>query len=69
MKGVKFATKRGHEIVIEQVDGFGKNPSLWVRTPIDGNVRIKLASFGNETKAQFFIDYLTEFLGLEKEDA
>ena len=61
MQGMRFInTLNGKAIVIDQVDGFGKNPSLWIKT--EPNSLLKLASFGNEEKAQIFIDYLAEFL-------
>ena len=46
-------------ISVEQVDGFGKYPSLWIGC---GNHAIKVASFGNNDKAQTFckwFEYLT----------
>ena len=53
--------KKGSKIIaIEQVDGFGKRPSLWV-----GNVGqfTKVASFRGEESAQKFVDYLRIFFG------
>ena len=48
--------KRGdYGISVEQIDGFGKNPGLWIR---HDNVWIKVASFGNKRKADKFIEYL-----------
>lgn len=44
--------QKGEMVIrVEQIDGFGKNPSLWVGT---GNERIKVASFGNPHKAEMF---------------
>ena len=62
MTGKVFKSSNGMEIIIDQVDGFGKNPGLWVKQP-DSNVRIKMASFGSEKKAKIFILYLAEFCG------
>lgn len=48
--------KRGDfGVSVSQVDGFGKNPSLWVH---DKNSMIKVASFGSEEKAKMFMSYL-----------
>lgn len=51
-------------ISIEKVEGFGKNPGLWIGTK-DPNMRVKVASFGNEDKAEMFCKWLEYFLGLE----
>ena len=54
--------KRGDfGISVSQVDGFGKNPSLWVNNK---NMMFKVASFGNEEKAKKFMAYL-DWLVLE----
>lgn len=42
-------------ISIEQVDGFGKNPSLFIHNK---NTAVKVASFGNKEKADAFKKYL-----------
>lgn len=48
--------KRGdYGISVEKVDGFGKNPGLWIHK---GNEAVKVASFGNSKKAEIFIRYL-----------
>ena len=48
--------KRGDfGISVSQVDGFGKNPSLWVHNK---NTLIKVASFGSEEKSKMFMEYL-----------
>ena len=48
--------KRGdYGISVYQVDGFGKRPSLWIRSK---NCMLKVASFGSEEKAKLFISYL-----------
>lgn len=48
--------KRGDfGISVSQVDGFGKNPSLWVHNK---NTLIKDASFGSEEKSKMFMEYL-----------
>lgn len=51
-------------IAIEQIDEFGKRPSLWVG---NRNCVVKVASFGSETKAGLFMEYLEYFLGIAKE--
>ena len=57
IKGTKL------EISIEQIDGFGKNPGLWIRSEKE-NASIKVASFGSKEKADMFVDYMKKFLGL-----
>lgn len=48
--------KRGNfGVSVSQVDGFGKNPSLWVH---NRNSMIKVASFASEEKAKMFMQYL-----------
>lgn len=48
--------KRGdYGISVQQLDGFGKNPGLWVH---DKNKVYKVASFGNSKKAEMFLKYL-----------
>ena len=48
--------KRGeYGISVEQINGFGKNPGLWIHK---GNSAIKMASFGSKEKAEEFIRYL-----------
>lgn len=42
-------------ISVCQVDGFGKNPGLWV---CNKNCMIKVASFGSEEKSKLFTAYL-----------
>lgn len=49
---VRMTFEKGRlKITVEQIDGFGKNPSLWV-----GNEEgmVKVASFGSEEKADMF---------------
>ena len=48
--------KRGdYGISVEQINGFGKNPGLWIHK---GNQAIKMASFGSFEKAETFMKYL-----------
>ena len=63
MIGQKIVSSNGLEIIIEQVDGFGKNPGLWIKLEND-NARVKLASFGSEKKDEMFVDYLAKFYGI-----
>lgn len=57
--------KRGdYGISIEQIDGFGKRPGLWIR---HGYTMVKMASFGSEEKAKIFKQYLDYLLTNEKE--
>lgn len=47
--------KGNYKISIEQIDGFGKNPALWVHK---GNEAFKMASFGSFEKAKLFEAYM-----------
>lgn len=52
--------ERGEKsISIEQIDGFGKNPGLWIG---NGNGLVKVASFGSAEKAEMFCKQLREIL-------
>ncbi len=51
----------GYSISVYQVDGFGKNPSLWIGTD-EPNEAIKVASFGSEEKADLFCKWLEYLL-------
>lgn len=57
-------SKGSVQITIEQVDGFGKNPGLWIGA---GNELLKVASFGNYDKAIQFCKWLEYFLGKGEE--
>lgn len=53
-----YFEKNGEIIAIEQVDSFGKNPSLWIGTY--GSFT-KVASFRNYKSADDFTEYLRRF--------
>ena len=53
------------EISVEQIDGFGKYPSLWIKSLAEPNARIKVASFGSYEKAKIFEMHLQKLLGLD----
>lgn len=53
----------GAVISVEQIDGFGKNPGLWVGTE-NPNGLYKAASFGSEDKAKTFCKWFEYFAGL-----
>ena len=61
--------KRGdYGISVETIEGFGKNPGLWIH---HNNQAIKMASFGSEEKAERFLkylDYLVLINGKEPEE-
>ena len=60
--------KRGHvSISVHQLDGFGKNPSLWIGTD-EPNQMVKVASFGSEEKARLFCKWLDYMFGLTEEE-
>lgn len=44
-------------ISVEQIDGFGKNPGLWIGTE-NPNQMVKVASFRNEDMARTFCKWL-----------
>ena len=50
-------------ISVEQIDGFGKNPGLWIGTE-NPNQMVKVASFRNEDMAQMFCKWLEYILRL-----
>ena len=54
--------KRGRASIV--VDGFGKNPGLWIGTE---NQAAKVASFGSPAKAELFCKWLEYILGLNNE--
>ena len=55
--------KRGQvSISVHQLDGFGKNPSLWIGTD-EPNQMVKVASFGSKEKAEKFCTWLEYLLG------
>lgn len=57
--------KRGRaSIAVYQLDGFGKNPSLWIGTE---NKAVKVASFGSPAKAELFRKWLEYILGLSND--
>lgn len=60
--------KRGQvSISVEQVDGFGKNPGLWIGTD-DPNQMVKVASFGSEEKAELFCRWLRYLTGVNNDE-
>ena len=60
--------KRGQvSISIHQLDGFGKNPALWIGTE-NPNQMVKVASFGNEDKARLFCKWLDYLFGLNNDE-
>ena len=56
--------ERGNVIIeVSKVDGFGKNPGLWIGTK-DPNTVIKVAAFGSDDKAKTFCKWLEYMTGL-----
>lgn len=51
-------------IKVEQIDGFGKKPGLWIGA---GNELLKVASFGSVDKAEIFCKWLNYFFGKSEE--
>ena len=54
-------------ISVEQIDGFGKNPGLYIGTNNPNGV-YKVASFGSVDKAQAFCKWFEYMIGLRKEE-
>ena len=64
---VEMTYKRGQvSISVYQLDGFGKNPSLWIGTD-EPNQMVKVASFGSKDKADTFCKWLEYLLGLRND--
>ena len=60
--------KRGKvSISVYQLDGFGKNPSLWIGTD-EPNQMVKVASFESEDKAKQFCKWLEYLVGLNSDE-
>ena len=60
--------KRGKvSISIHQLDGFGKNPALWIGMD-EPNQMVKVASFGSKDKADTFCKWLEYLLGLSNDE-
>ena len=59
--------ERGNVIIeVSKVDGFGKNPGLWIGTK-NPNTVSKVASFGSEDKANTFMKWFEYMIGLGPE--
>lgn len=54
-------------IAVHTIDGFGKNPGLYVGTK-NPNMVWKVASFGSEDKAQTFMKWFEYMVGLRKDE-
>lgn len=52
------------KISIQRIDGFGKNPGLWIGTD-NPNQMVKVASFGSQEKADLFEKWLSFMLGID----
>lgn len=59
--------RKGVSISVEQIDGFGKEPGLWIGTE-SPNTRVKVASFGSEDKARLFIKWLDYIIGVTDDE-
>lgn len=56
-------------ISVEQIEGFGKNPGLWIGKISEAeNWLSKVSSFGNEQRAQDFCDWLQYIFGLTDQE-
>ena len=56
--------RSGVVISVDKIDGFGKMPGLYVGSK---NKLVKVASFGNEMKAELFCKYLEFVTGITDE--
>ena len=54
--------RKGVIVSVEQIDGFGKNPGLWIGTD-NPNMLVKVASFGSTDKARLFVKWLDYIIG------
>ena len=54
-------------ISVEQIDGFGKNPGLYIGTN-NPNMVWKVASFRSQETAQDFCRWLEYMVGLRKDE-
>ena len=52
------------KIGVDWIDGFGKNPGLWIGTD-NPNQMVKVASFGSQEKADLFEKWLAFMLGID----
>lgn len=60
MASMGYGYSKGEYLIsAEKIEGFGKNPGLWIGK---GNQMVKLASFGNEKKAEAFLQWLEYFM-------
>ena len=65
---VGMTYKRGQvSISVHQLDGFGKHPALWIGTE-EPNQMVKVASFGNEDKANLFCKWLEYLIGFNNDE-
>ena len=59
--------ERGNVVIsVNQIDGLGKNPGLYIGTR-NPNMVWKVASFGSEDKAQTFMKWFEYMVGLTDE--
>lgn len=54
-------------VSVYQLDGFGKNPSLWIGTD-EPNQMVKVASFGSKDNADMFCKWLEYLLRLSNDE-
>lgn len=60
--------ERGNVVIsVNQIDGMGKNPGLWIGTN-DPNTVWKVASFGSADKAQTFCKWFEYMIGLRQNE-
>ena len=59
--------KNGVIISVETVEGFGKNPGLYIGKE-NPNQLVKIASFGSDDKARLFCKWFEYMIGLEKRE-
>ena len=70
MKEQAMTFIRGTVIIsVEQIDGFGKKPGLWLGKKSETeNWQGKVASFGSEQSAKDFCDWLKYMVGLTDQE-
>lgn len=63
--GMKI-TRGSAFVSVEKIDGFGKNPGLWIGTKYP-NQMVEVALFGNEDDAKLFEKWLKYIIGTSSE--
>ena len=60
-------TRGNASVAVKTIDGFGKNPGLWIGTKYP-NQMVEVALFGNEDDAKLFEKWLKYIIGTSSEE-